>query len=409
MNELEQNFLAHHGILGQKWGRKQGPPYPLDADEHSAYERKEGYKKSIGGGRNEKLYDRHDSERHESKSSDTPKKSETKQAVQNKSSKPEKAAKQAKSGGHRDTLIERYKRQGLTQEEAEAAADKRIKTEKAVAIGIGAAALTAAAVVAYKKIGSEYFDQVIKPGTSLQTLTADKNRIGMGQEYYAALTKGDKKNYIGRFGIDQKTGNKLKIQTQVKDGAIKIASRDKAKKAFGELYKNDKDFASYVEKYYNELPSKNRNKLTTIIKKSSGGGALTGKEQGTLYDVYNRLLVDHSEEGEANKKKFYKILKDAGYSGIVDMNDKKYSGFRSKNPLIIFDAGKMKVDQISKLSTKEIQKAANSVAAKEILRNQLIMNSPYIGVGGIVAGSMASSSYDNKLVQETKKKRTANG
>ena len=356
------------------------------------------------------MYDRHDSERHESKSHETPKKSETKPAVQNKSSKPEKSDKPKKSSGHRDKLVERYKRQGLTQEEAEAAADKRIKTEKAVAIGIGAAALTAAAVVAYKKIGSEYFDQVIKPGTSLQTLTTDKNRIGMGQEYYAALTKGDKTNYIGRFGVDMQSGsNKLKIQTQVKDGAIKIASRDKAKKAFGDLYKNDKDFASYVEKYYNELPSKNRNKLTTIINKSSGGGALTGKEQGTLYDVYNRLLVDHSEEGEANKKKFYKILKDAGYSGIVDMNDKKYSGFRSKNPLIIFDAGKMKVDQVSQLSAKEIQNAANTVAAKELLREQLILNSPYIGLGGVVAGSIASSSYDNKLVLETKKKRVANG
>lgn len=27
--------LAHHGILGQKWGRLNGPPYPLDAQDHS--------------------------------------------------------------------------------------------------------------------------------------------------------------------------------------------------------------------------------------------------------------------------------------------------------------------------------------------------------------------------------------
>ncbi len=57
---LTQRELYHHGILGQKWGRKMGPPYPLDASDHSSAEKKEGYKKSIGGGRNEGMYDRHE-------------------------------------------------------------------------------------------------------------------------------------------------------------------------------------------------------------------------------------------------------------------------------------------------------------------------------------------------------------
>ena len=25
-------YLAHHGIKGQQWGVKHGPPYPLDAN-----------------------------------------------------------------------------------------------------------------------------------------------------------------------------------------------------------------------------------------------------------------------------------------------------------------------------------------------------------------------------------------
>ena len=40
-------YLSHHGILGQKWGKRQGPPYPLDAEDHSASERKAGWKKSL--------------------------------------------------------------------------------------------------------------------------------------------------------------------------------------------------------------------------------------------------------------------------------------------------------------------------------------------------------------------------
>ena len=43
-------YLAHHGILGQKWGKKNGPPYPLGESDHSASEKKAGYEQSIQKG-----------------------------------------------------------------------------------------------------------------------------------------------------------------------------------------------------------------------------------------------------------------------------------------------------------------------------------------------------------------------
>lgn len=39
--------IYHHGILGQKWGKQNGPPYPLSGSDHSAAERKAGLKKSL--------------------------------------------------------------------------------------------------------------------------------------------------------------------------------------------------------------------------------------------------------------------------------------------------------------------------------------------------------------------------
>ena len=40
-------YLYHHGIQGQKWGKRNGPPYPLKDSDHSPSEKKAGWKSSL--------------------------------------------------------------------------------------------------------------------------------------------------------------------------------------------------------------------------------------------------------------------------------------------------------------------------------------------------------------------------
>ena len=46
-------YLEHHGILGQKWGKRNGPPYPLSASDHSSSEKKAGWRQSLNSDRSE--------------------------------------------------------------------------------------------------------------------------------------------------------------------------------------------------------------------------------------------------------------------------------------------------------------------------------------------------------------------
>lgn len=41
--------LVHHGIKGQQWGKRNGPPYPLGYSDHSAVEKKRNSKSALSG------------------------------------------------------------------------------------------------------------------------------------------------------------------------------------------------------------------------------------------------------------------------------------------------------------------------------------------------------------------------
>lgn len=344
VNEMyvKANSLYHHGIKGQRWGVRR-------------FQNKNGSLTPAG----RKRYDDGPSQ----------KKQKVYNVPKNKST-------------HRLKLEEKYKAQGMSAKDAEQAAARRIRGEQYVA---AAAAVTVTAAIAYSKYRDYNVDKVISSNKEFHRIlqTNDPDAPVREGARYVAYGKNDRMKYRGIYGNELKTKKAgelgaLKIESEMskirgqtinparkkaiddkkiydmtikakKD--IKVASEKRARETFEKLFTNDPEFRKNLA----DRVAENRTGL--IMKKGMMKGdivdqliqegkpkelrqlrELNSKEiKGKAYDLFNILLVDSDERSRTNQNKFYNALKEQGMNAVKDMNDKKYSGYKTKNPLIMFD------------------------------------------------------------------------
>ena len=355
---LYNGELYHHGIKGMKWGVRR-------------FQKKDGTLTSAG----KKRY------------SDDPKSG---------AKKPSK---------HRTRLEQMYVQKGMSQEEAKNAAAKRIKTEKIVATVAGLTLAAASAYVINKKV-QERADKIIKAGTTLQRITKNPDE-DLSRPFYGAYKNADKTKYAGMMARDHFGGKDVHRVALKAEENIKVASRKKAADAFVDLYKNDPEFREGFKKN-NEL-----------FKMAFGGihkeaaGEMTDKQLRKVgYDAFNGGLSNHDSNANAIAKKFYDKLKEQGYDAIVDMNDKKYSGYRAKAPVIIFNSkNKLSVEKVAKMTDEQI--ASNAKKAYSDLRRE-IKTKMYIKEGAkqasiITTGSLGVMSINNLRVNDYRAKHPNSG
>lgn len=118
--------LKHHGILGMKWGRRNGPPYPLGASDHSASEKKAGWQKSLSDGESASARKKARYVRKESKKVDKYYKKDIKRADKETARAEKKYSKAAEKGSSRaEKLAELYRDKAVDSE-----ALKRVKEKE---------------------------------------------------------------------------------------------------------------------------------------------------------------------------------------------------------------------------------------------------------------------------------------
>ena len=410
----DPNELYHYGILGMKWGvrRYQNQDGSLTnagrrhyygdasvARAHSKYQEAQANRKTakkleqqarrkaiIPTKKN--LMDYGNAMRDHSKATNKEYRSEFEYKTKREAARiREKNIEFKEKSKYRQKLEAQYKKLGLSDEDAQAAANRKIRAEKILA---ASAALTVAACAAYayNKHRKNKIDGIIKAGEALQRIEMQDTGGKLHEVFYVAKGKHDMDRYKGLLGFTRakQTGHAYMMQLEAASD-IKVASKDKARKAFGDLMNNDKDF-----------------------RRSFGFGdrSFTTREINKMYENFNRLIVARSMPQDSVNK-FYDKLKSAGYGAIQDVNDMDYSGYKAKNPLIVFDnaGGNISVKSMTEMD----QTGMGSAYAKELMKAygeasiDKLFGKQGLGIAGVAGGAAAISRVSDPSKDKRLKKR----
>lgn len=302
--------LCHHGIRGQKWGRRNGPPYPLEADAHSKSEKKARWEYSLNRNTNER-------------------------SALKKISDYSTAAGQLSFGKKKSSTNASKASSKTTSPLRERVASPFKKAGIMASNGIHTSDIRAAKLFTARPLGDKGIR--IKKGSIVQHVMSTPTKDLSNRDYlFVAATEADKKNYGGFFAALTKYRNDVdkmyKMNMTATHDLVSPSKRERVD-TFIEIYKEDPVRVSRQLAEFNKRNYAGQYKETVdeLAKKYSRMSMYQLRNMG--YYTYANSWFD-PEAGTLRDMR--DKLERRGYNAIIDDNDKR-SFVQSEAPLIVFN------------------------------------------------------------------------
>lgn len=283
--------------------------------------------------------------------------------------------------------------------------------------------------------GKQYVDTYLKKGTTFSRIQTSKEFENFA--FYATYKKHDVNEYLGLFGknlmsrsaaeakqaakkasatgseADIKNAQELKEKSKnMKVYQLKISSIQKLKvpsdENAGYITANllkEKEFKENVKASISDSKEKMRRPTQQILFKQAENALkkdpskLSSSEKIAIYKALNLSLTNHNSQEIAAQNRFYSELKKKGYNALLDYNDKEYSSYHAKHPMIVFDTESVRLQSVSEANPKVVDALYKKYNAERLLKEVSANTIGYISKFGTKSISECSSYVRRKTDQ----------
>lgn len=263
--------------------------------------------------------------------------------------------------------------------------------------------------------GRQYVDGYISKGTTFARIQTSKEFEKFA--FYTTYKKQDQDEYLGLFGANltrraegdakraekqaNATGNEedferarqlrersdnmkvyqLKLETVNK---LKVPSDENAGDITAKLLK-DSEFKKNVELSIQDSKEKMKRPTQQALFKQAQNALqkdpnkLIPSEKVAIYKALNLSLTNHEPYEIAAQDRFYGELKKKGYSALLDYNDKDYSSYHAKRPMIVFDTDAVKLQSVAEADPKVMNKLNKKYNAYRMRKEVSANTIGYVG------------------------------
>lgn len=281
--------------------------------------------------------------------------------------------------------------------------------------------------------GKQYVDGYLKSGTTLARIQTSKDFENFA--FYATYKKSDMEKYMGLFGKNLRTRaerdaqnaekmsnatgdiNDINTAKQLRDRSdnmkvyqlkleatkkLKIPSDENAAHITANLLKESEFKNNVIASIQDSKEKMKRPQQQIIFKQAENAlkkepGKMTNSEKVAVYKALNLSLVNHNKQEIAAQDRFYSELKKKGYNALLDYNDREYSSYHAKRPMIVFDTDSVKLQSVTETNSKIVDKLYKKYNTERIVKESVANTLGLVTKMGAKTVSECSSYVNRKM------------